>query len=585
MSNNTSYLPKYENSWALVIGINSYRKAPPLKYARFDAEELAVTLEQQFGFPQSNIKLLLDEDAARNAIMAAFLAFAGDSVTDNDRILVFFAGHGYTRSGRRGEVGYLVPVDGDTADLSTLIRWDDLTKNSELIAAKHLIFIMDACYGGLAVTRALPPGSMRFLKDMLQRYSRQVLTAGKADEVVADAGGPRQGHSVFTGHLLDALEGAAVTSDGIISANAVMAYVYDHVAKDPHSQQTPHYGFLDGDGDFIFVAPTLNHLSIEEKTDTDVLIQVPANLTALKEGDDTRTLTELIKEYLSESRYRIRLDDLVAAEIRAALQEISEEQFPLQTATVTTEDFVTRLHRYEKAMNRLMSITILLAYWGTEDHQSTLEKIITRLADNNEQRGGVNAWLGLRWYPLMVLMYVGGIAALSTENYRSLSTLLLTKLGTRLTGMGTQEAIIPTVSGLYDDGLPDLFKRLPGHERNYVPRSEYLLKTLQPNLEDLLFLGSSYEDVFDRFEVFYALVFADMVDRKSGNLWGPPGRFGWKHRGRLSTSPYDALLAEAKQLGDTWPPLRAGFFGGSLEHFEKIAVAYREQLLNHLPWH
>ena len=75
-----------------------------------------------------------------------------------------------------------------------------------------MFFLMDACYGGLALSRRpFPPGSMRFLKNMLQRHSRQILTAGKADEVVADAGGPRAGHSIFTGHVLDVLEGGAAT--------------------------------------------------------------------------------------------------------------------------------------------------------------------------------------------------------------------------------------------------------------------------------------------------------------------------------------------------------------------------------------
>ena len=44
---------------------------------------------------------------------------------------------------------------------------------------------------------------MRFLQDMLLRPSRQVITAGKADERVADGGGPIPDHSVFTGHFLD----------------------------------------------------------------------------------------------------------------------------------------------------------------------------------------------------------------------------------------------------------------------------------------------------------------------------------------------------------------------------------------------
>ena len=137
------------------------------------------------------------------------------------------------------------------------IRWDELTRNADLIPAKHMFFVMDACYGGLVLTRSpLSAGSMRFLRDMLQRFSRQVLTAGKADETVADANGPRPGHSIFTGHLLDALEGGA-TSEGVITASGVMEYVYQKVARDQYSRQTPHYGFFDGDGDFVFASDGL----------------------------------------------------------------------------------------------------------------------------------------------------------------------------------------------------------------------------------------------------------------------------------------------------------------------------------------
>jgi len=288
MPTTTIFQPKYENSWALVIGINDYRATSPLEYARHDAEVLAQSLIETFQFPEQNVRVLLDEQASRDRIMSTFLGFTADRFLPDDRLLVFFAGHGHTKTGRRGDVGYLVPVDGDPGDLSTLIRWDDLTRNADLIRAKHILFLMDACYGGLALSRAVPPGSSRFLKDMLQRYSRQVLTAGKADELVADSGGPRAGHSIFTGHLLDSLGGTTTTTDGTISANAVMAYVYDRVAKDPNSRQSPHYGFIDGDGDFIFAAPNLIQLESDtevDKVDKDVLIQVPASAAPLIPDD------------------------------------------------------------------------------------------------------------------------------------------------------------------------------------------------------------------------------------------------------------------------------------------------------------
>ncbi|MFA5112208.1 MAG: caspase family protein, partial [Desulfobaccales bacterium] len=188
MTTEMIYQPKYTNSHALIIGINAYRKAPPLGYARNDAESIASILNDKFEFPETNVALLVDDQATKEQILGTFLEYTKEQFGPDDRIIVFFAGHGYTKPGKRGEVGFLVPVDGTPDDLSTLIRWDDLTRNSELIDAKHILFVMDACYGGLALTRHMSPGSMRFAKDMLQRYSRQVLTAGKANEVVADSG-------------------------------------------------------------------------------------------------------------------------------------------------------------------------------------------------------------------------------------------------------------------------------------------------------------------------------------------------------------------------------------------------------------
>src|SRR6267142_584718 len=121
-------------------------------------------------------------------------------------------------------------------------------------------------------TRGLQAGSARFIKDMMVRYSRQVLTAGKADEVVADSGGPLPAHSIFTGHLIEGLRGKAATTNGAITANSLMAYVYQCVANDQNSNQTPHYGYFDGDGDFVFAARELDGDAREKKKDVDELV-------------------------------------------------------------------------------------------------------------------------------------------------------------------------------------------------------------------------------------------------------------------------------------------------------------------------
>jgi len=104
---------------------------------------------------------------------------------------------------------------------------------------------------------------------------------------------------------------------------------------------------------------------------------------------------------------------------------------------------------------------------------------------------------------------------------------------------------------------------------------------MQPILEDILFLGIRYEHLFDRFELLYALSYADLTDRK----WGPPGRFGWKYSHTFgSPDPFTVLVEEAKREADQWPPVRAGMFRGSSQRFIEVAASFKAELLDRLQW-
>jgi len=576
----SAYSPKYLSSHALIIGINEYQSASPLSYAINDAEAIAQLLIDEFGFDDENVLLLTDANATKSRIMDSFLSYASKSGM-NDRILFFFAGHGNTVSGRRGEVGFLVPYDGKPQSLSTLIRWDELTGNAELIPAKHVLFVMDACYGGLAITRSLAPGSTRFLKDMLLRYSRQVLTAGKANETVADAGGPISGHSIFTGHFIEALKGKAASGDGIITANGVMAYVYEHVARDQQSHQTPHYGYIDGDGDFIFKAPILDSLQKEGEKDEDVLVAVPSSMP-MTNIDASGNVVNVTKEYLSDSRYTIKLHDLVVQELRKVLLQTSEDNFAVQGINWSIEEFTRRLKDYERIVDDLLHVASCIAYWGKQEHLSVLKIALTRLTDRLGPEGGLTVWQALRWYPIMLLLYSTGISALASDKYENLAAILLTKVGSsRFTRVST-ELTLSVGEAIQNLERAEAFKQLPGHERHYVPRSEYLFKLLQPILDDLLFLGRDYEQDFDQFEVLLALVHSDLEEQQSHYVWGPLGRFGWKfHQG--DANPLKDIMADANRHKESWEPLKAGLFGGDYTRFEKIAGEYA-RIIGSLGW-
>jgi len=251
----------YRESWAVVIGINDYQKWPKLSYAVNDAKGVRELLVNKFRFKPENIQVLLDGEATRERILSMLGDVLSDSakVKRDDRVFVFFAGHGVTRKLPNGRsLGYIVPVDADTTNYqSQAISMTNFQDISEAIPAKHALFIMDACYSGLALTRGgPPPGDLRkYLQEVTRRSSRQVLTAGGADEQVADQG--PGGHSIFTWTLLQGLEGKAdLNSDGYITASELFAYVGPTVSS--LSRQTPAFGNMPGSegGEFIL---ELNH--------------------------------------------------------------------------------------------------------------------------------------------------------------------------------------------------------------------------------------------------------------------------------------------------------------------------------------
>lgn len=570
----------YTNSRALIIGINNYRNASPLSYAVSDAEEVRDVLVNELDFPQENVTYLIDEQATKGNILRAFMGYTADDVGLDERIFVFFAGHGHTRTGIRGEVGYLVPSDADMSDFSTFIRWDELTRNAELIRAKHILFVMDACYGGLALTRNLHPGSTRFLKDMMLRYSRQVLTAGKADEVVSDSGGPLPNHSVFTGHLIEGLRGKAATENGVLTAGGLMSYVYGKVANDKNSNQTPHYGYFDGDGDFILQAPRLAELEESEDKDLDSLVVVPFAEEDFSR-DTTQSKVKKIKSLLASDSSSIELHDFVIEEVRRFISGTSEDHFKVQ-GQFSQDELLERVSKYEDLSNDLAMLTACIAYWAKPTHKLILQKILARSTDRLEPQGGLVVWISLRWYPLILELYCSGIAAVEGKRYDSLANIFYATVNSSEYKQHGTFFVESVADGILELTRADVFKQLPGHDRHYTPMSEYLFKILQPKLDDILFVGKNYENSFDEFEILFALVVADLKKQRDGHVWGPVGRFGWKQRGR-DNSPLTRIISEAQTMGESWEPIRAGLFGGKLERFNEIADEF-QQLISKLNW-
>ena len=58
----------YDNSYALIIGIDKYENVSNLDYAVKDAESVEKLLNDKFNFPAKNITTLLNEEATSSNV-------------------------------------------------------------------------------------------------------------------------------------------------------------------------------------------------------------------------------------------------------------------------------------------------------------------------------------------------------------------------------------------------------------------------------------------------------------------------------------------------------------------------------------
>jgi hypothetical protein len=245
----TKYNPGYRKSWAVLIGINEYQQWPKLQYAVNDARAIEKLLR---GLKFDEVITVLDGEATQHHILRVLGDELYAKTQDDDRVFIFFAGHGQTQDiPNGGKVGYIIPVDGDLKNYySTAISMRQLQDLADRIRAKHMFYAMDACFSGLLLRmrgEALnnPP------LDLTTALTRQVLTAGSEGEQVAESGG----HGLFTKSLLGGLTGAAdLNKDGYITASELYQYISPQILEESRNSQNPVFGRLGfGQGEFMFV--------------------------------------------------------------------------------------------------------------------------------------------------------------------------------------------------------------------------------------------------------------------------------------------------------------------------------------------
>ncbi len=273
-------IPLYKDSYALVIGNGAYPTKngwKPLTRTVNDVKDVAEVLERH-GF---DVTLKINVTTIEfNKAFSEFIHEAGKD--KNNRLLFYYAGHGYTTQSALGEnLGYLVMLDTPSPENTQAfdlysIDIAKLVTDSKKIHAKHVLFMFDSRFSSTILNlknQATPP----HITDRTQNPVRQFITAGRADE-------PVPSRSVFKMAFLNLLEGRVEEPlpDGYLTGGELADYLYRTVPALPEGQHPQHGKIYDSrlnTGDFVFVLPQNNNWQTEKTAEVDTVATLDITTT------------------------------------------------------------------------------------------------------------------------------------------------------------------------------------------------------------------------------------------------------------------------------------------------------------------
>ncbi|HEX7312598.1 MAG TPA: caspase family protein [Pyrinomonadaceae bacterium] len=273
----------YGESHALVVGISEYEHWRPLPGVKVDVPEVERALKQR-GFA---VEVAKNEDLGSDRLHWRILDFiARHGGERENRLLIYYAGHGHRHRARDGsEEGFIVPKDaplpedGASEPPSKVVSMRDLLESIKGAESKHVLFVLDSCYGGslinaadagaveprfveaVAAAREEDPDSSFYvpphIRAKVRERARQIIASGTYKQQVPDDSEFRK---KFVAGLTDESGGGAdLDGDSYVTAPELGEYLQSNVARKSNGSQQPVWGFIGSKaanpGDFVFVMP------------------------------------------------------------------------------------------------------------------------------------------------------------------------------------------------------------------------------------------------------------------------------------------------------------------------------------------
>lgn len=235
---------------ALLIANEEYVHMPSLSTPVRDAYEIEKLLITKYGFEVEVLANVTDDDVMRK------LHDYANTLTEDDNLLVYYAGRGNTPDGPPDRA-YWLGVDADPALRNTWLLAEHVSEKIKEIRAKRILLVTDSCFSRrrvqavtTAIGRGLDPDRFRLLSKFRSRY---VLTSG-ANVPVFDEDGDTS-HSLFAKTFLEILRQNTNVLSGEMLSFEMINRVRERV-EDPE-RVIPTYNSLQDAGhvagDFFFV--------------------------------------------------------------------------------------------------------------------------------------------------------------------------------------------------------------------------------------------------------------------------------------------------------------------------------------------
>ena len=237
----TPSAPQIPRSYALVVGISKYKNLPvkaQLQYPDRDAADIYSTLisEKAGQFPAEGVHKLINEQATLANLKQELETWLPTVTGPNDRVIIYFAGHGFISGGK----AYLAPYDVDPTKIAaTAYPMDELGQViGSRIKGKWKVLLTDACHSGAITPEDDTAQVNRSLLDL--NSSMFSLTASRDREQSFESPQWGGGHGIFTYYVIQGLQGEADTSgDGVVTADELAEYVHTNVRLATHMLQNP----------------------------------------------------------------------------------------------------------------------------------------------------------------------------------------------------------------------------------------------------------------------------------------------------------------------------------------------------------